>query len=325
MLYGKASPAFWRSNAAAPSCTRSSTATTRSIRNFGPRPGSSAGWDWGFRSNLRARHGRPKVWPSCTANWGGNRRRDHYISTLSAAQTIVETRRRIGFARHGCRGWLSGEVSAAVPATLDVRSLNHSGTGVSGTLPCLQAPLMRHSFLAPADNAWVIVDLAGARGDHRTGCGTGHGDVIDVRLEDATPVGTSARCGGDPRGTDAGHDARRRCRQRRRCPFHHRAHHCLHERARAVRPADRGIPGNSKHRAADLATKLAVADESWSGMPCSGRLQTSLDAELLGFAGEVGSHGSLCVCYHGLRAIARWRRVHLGFRSAHFPQTGAPE
>ena len=141
-----------------------------------------------------------------------------YVATLSAAQTIVETG---GEAVR--QTWLprlaSGDISAAVPATLDVRSLTRFGAGVSGTLRCLGAADAT-LLLAPADNAWVIVDLAGA-------------EVTAAPMRDRNsgrdrrpPNGRnsrwhSARCGGDPRGTDAGHGARRRCRQRRRCPFHH--------------------------------------------------------------------------------------------------------
>src|SRR6516164_11293262 len=55
-----------------------------------------------------------------------------YIATLSAAQAIVET------GGEAMRATLlprlaSGEVSAAVPATLDARGLTLSGAGISGT------------------------------------------------------------------------------------------------------------------------------------------------------------------------------------------------
>jgi alkylation response protein AidB-like acyl-CoA dehydrogenase len=59
-----------------------------------------------------------------------------YIASLSAAQAIVETG---GEAVR--QMWLprlaSGEISAAVPATLDVPGLTRSSIGVSGTLRCL--------------------------------------------------------------------------------------------------------------------------------------------------------------------------------------------
>jgi hypothetical protein len=58
MRYGKASPAFWQSNATAPSCTRTWTARTRWIRRIGLKPLSLAGRDWGFRSNSGSRHGK---------------------------------------------------------------------------------------------------------------------------------------------------------------------------------------------------------------------------------------------------------------------------
>ncbi|HET7882682.1 MAG TPA: acyl-CoA dehydrogenase family protein, partial [Acetobacteraceae bacterium] len=112
-----------------------------------------------------------------------------YIATLSAAQTIVETG-----SEAICRTWLprlaSGDVSAAVPATLDVPSLTHSAAGVSGRLRCLGA-VDAAVLLAPIDDAWVIIDLAGAEVTvapmwDRTR------DVIDVRLKSAARVGSLA-------------------------------------------------------------------------------------------------------------------------------------
>jgi alkylation response protein AidB-like acyl-CoA dehydrogenase len=109
-----------------------------------------------------------------------------YVATLSAAQTIVETG---GEALR--QTWLprlaSGDISAAVPATLDVRSLTRSGAGVSGTLRCLGAADAAF-LLVPTDDAWLIVDLAHADMSaapmwDRTR------DVIDVRLKDAAPSG----------------------------------------------------------------------------------------------------------------------------------------
>src|SRR5215475_7162485 len=109
-----------------------------------------------------------------------------YIATLSTAQTLVETG---GEAVR--KAWLprlaSGEVTAAVPARLDVGRLAHSSAGVSGTLRCLgsaDAALL----LAPSGDAWVIVELARAEVTaapmwDRTR------DVIDVCLNDATQVG----------------------------------------------------------------------------------------------------------------------------------------
>jgi alkylation response protein AidB-like acyl-CoA dehydrogenase len=109
-----------------------------------------------------------------------------YIATLSAAQAIVETG---GDAI--CQRWLprlaAGEISGAVPATLDMHSLTRSSAGVSGTLRCLGAADAAF-LLAPAADDWMIVDLAGAEVTvapmwDRTR------DVIDVRLKDAMPAG----------------------------------------------------------------------------------------------------------------------------------------
>ena len=82
-----------------------------------------------------------------------------YISTLSAAQAIVESGDETVR-----KAWLpriaSGEISAAVPANLGAIALTRSGTGVSGTLRCLGARDAAF-VLAPAGDAWVIVELAG--------------------------------------------------------------------------------------------------------------------------------------------------------------------
>ncbi len=107
-----------------------------------------------------------------------------YIATLSAAQVIVE---------HGSEAirtqWLprivSGEVSAAVPAAM-ATPLAWAGAGVSGSLRCLGAPDATFA-LAPAGDAWVIVELAGADISvvpmwDRTR------EVIDIRLQDAKPA-----------------------------------------------------------------------------------------------------------------------------------------
>src|SRR5689334_8577219 len=61
-----------------------------------------------------------------------------YIATVSAAQTIVETGDE-AIRQTWLPSLASGEVSAAVPATLDARSLVRSAAGVSGTLRCLGA------------------------------------------------------------------------------------------------------------------------------------------------------------------------------------------
>jgi alkylation response protein AidB-like acyl-CoA dehydrogenase len=109
-----------------------------------------------------------------------------YIATLSAAQTLVETS-----GEAICQAWLprlaSGAISAAVPATLGVRTLTRSGAGVSGTLRCLGVADAAF-LLAPTDDDWAIVELAGAE-ISRAPMWDRTRDVIDVRLNDARPVG----------------------------------------------------------------------------------------------------------------------------------------
>jgi alkylation response protein AidB-like acyl-CoA dehydrogenase len=176
---------------------------------------------------------------------------------LSAAQTIVETG---GEAIR--QTWLprlaSGEASAAVPATLDARSLTRSGAGVSGTLRCLGATDAAF-LLAPADDAWVIVDLARAEVTaapmwDRTR------DVIDVRLKDATPVGVLPDAAATRAAltqvmalavaADSAGGAR---------SITERTIAYMKTREQFGQP----IAGFQalKHRTADLATRLAVADE----------------------------------------------------------------
>ena len=180
-----------------------------------------------------------------------------YISSLSAAQAIVET------AGDDIRQtWLprlaSGDISAAVPATLDGRGLIRSGAGVSGTLRCLGAADAAF-LLAPTDDAWVIVDLAGAEVTlapmwDRTR------DVIDVRLKDATPISILP----DAAATRA---ALTRAMALAVAADSAGGARCITERTIAYMKTreqfGQPIAGFQalKHRAADLATKLAVADE----------------------------------------------------------------
>jgi alkylation response protein AidB-like acyl-CoA dehydrogenase len=180
-----------------------------------------------------------------------------YIATLSAAQAIVETGSEAMRAT-----WLprlaSGEISAAVPATLDVQSVTRSGAGVSGTLRCVGSADAAF-LLAPADDAWVIVDLARAEVTVAP-MWDGTRDVIDVRLKDATPVSTlpdaAATCGSLTRAmalaiaADSAGGAR---------SITERTIAYMKTREQFGQP----IAGFQalKHRAADLATKLAVADE----------------------------------------------------------------
>ncbi len=180
-----------------------------------------------------------------------------YIATLSAAQTIVETGDEAMRAT-----WLprlaSGEVSAAVPATLDVSGLTRSGAGVSGAMRCLGAADAA-LLLAPADDAWVVVDLDGAEVAAASMWDRTR-DVFDVRLEDATPVGvlpdSAATRAALTRtlalavAADSAGGAR---------SITERTIAYMKTREQFGRP----IAGFQalKHRAADLATKLAVADE----------------------------------------------------------------
>jgi alkylation response protein AidB-like acyl-CoA dehydrogenase len=180
-----------------------------------------------------------------------------YIATLSAAQTIVETG---GEAL--CQAWLprlaSGEITAAVPATLDVCRLTRSGAGVSGTLRCLGAADAAF-LLAPAGNDWVIVDLGGAEVTaapmwDRTRT------VIDVCLKDAAPISilpdaaaaraALTRAMALAVAADSAGGAR---------SITERTIAYMKTREQFGQP----IAGFQalKHRAADLATKLAVADE----------------------------------------------------------------
>lgn len=180
-----------------------------------------------------------------------------YIATLSAAQAIVETG---GEAL--CQTWLprlaSGEISAAVPAILDEHSLASSGAGVSGALRCLGAANAAF-LLAPTNDGWVIVELAGADVTvapmwDRTR------DVIDVRLTGAMPIAVLP----DAAATQA---ALKRAMALAVAADSAGAARSITERTIAYMKTreqfGQPIAGFQalKHRAADLATKLAVADE----------------------------------------------------------------
>jgi alkylation response protein AidB-like acyl-CoA dehydrogenase len=180
-----------------------------------------------------------------------------YIATLSAAQAIVETGTEA--AR---QAWLpriaSGEISGAVPATTGASTLTWSGSGVSGALRCLGARDATF-VLAPADDTWVIVELAGAEVNgapmwDRTR------EIIDVRLEHAKPAvvlrdreatrGTLVRAMALAVAADSCGAAR---------SVTERTIAYMKTREQFGQP----IAGFQalKHRAADLATKLAVMDE----------------------------------------------------------------
>ncbi len=180
-----------------------------------------------------------------------------YIATLSAAQTIVET------GSDAIRKtWLpriaSGEISAAVPATLGPTALTRSGASVSGTARCLGARDAAF-VIAPVGNAWVIVEVAGAEVIvvpmwDRTR------EVIDIRLQNARPAAVLE----DAEATSAA--------LFRAMALAIAADSCGAARSITERTIDymkareqfgQPIAGFQalKHRAADLATKLAVMDE----------------------------------------------------------------
>ena len=180
-----------------------------------------------------------------------------YVSTLSAAQAIVEC------GSEAIRtAWLpriaSGEIGAAVPAVPGGPGLEWSGAGVSGTMRCLGDPDAAF-VLAPAGDSWVIVELAGTDVSavpvwDRTR------DLIDIGLSDAKPSAVLT----DRQGvTDAllramalaaAADSRGGARS-----ITERTIDYMKTRQQFGQP----IAGFQalKHRAADLATKLAVMDE----------------------------------------------------------------
>lgn len=180
-----------------------------------------------------------------------------YIATLSAAQTIVET------GSDAIRqSWLprlaAGEISAAVPATLDAGGLTRWGAGVSGTLRCLGAADAAF-LLAPTDDAWAVVQLAGAEVTSAPMWDRTR-DVIDVCLKDAALVGVlpdaaatrSALTRAMALAVAADSAGGARSITERTIAY-------MKTREQFGQP----IAGFQalKHRAADLATKLAVADE----------------------------------------------------------------
>jgi alkylation response protein AidB-like acyl-CoA dehydrogenase len=178
-----------------------------------------------------------------------------YIPTLSAAQAIVECGSEAVRA-----AWLPrivfGEVSAAVPASI-AAPLTWSGTGVSGALRCLGGRDATF-VLAPAGDVWVIVELAGAEVSampiwDRTR------EVIDIRLHDAKPVAVL-------KGEGVG-EALLRAMALATAADSRGGARSITERTIAYMKTreqfGQPIAGFQalKHRAADLATKLAVMDE----------------------------------------------------------------
>lgn len=180
-----------------------------------------------------------------------------YIATLSAAQVIVENGTKAART-----AWLpriaSGEINAAIPATPGAASLTWSGASVSGTLRCLGARDAAF-VLAPTGDAWVIVELAGA--DIRaTPMWDRTREVIDIHLRDAKPSAVLQ----DREGTSA---ALVRAMALATAADSCGAAHSVTERTIAYMKTreqfGQPIAGFQalKHRAADLATKLAVMDE----------------------------------------------------------------
>lgn len=180
-----------------------------------------------------------------------------YIATLSAAQAIVETGTEAART-----AWLpriaAGEVSAAVPAAIGAAALTWSGAGVSGALRCLGSRDAAF-VLAPAGYAWVVVELAGTEVNaapmwDRTR------EVIDIRLENAKPTAVLE----DREETSA---ALVRAMALAIAADSCGAARSVTERTIAYMKTreqfGQPIAGFQalKHRAADLATKLAVMDE----------------------------------------------------------------
>jgi alkylation response protein AidB-like acyl-CoA dehydrogenase len=180
-----------------------------------------------------------------------------YIATLSAAQAIVEAGTQATRA-----AWLpriaSGEISAAVPASHSASSLTWSDDGVSGTLRCLGSRDAAF-VLAPAGDAWVIVQLAGAD-VNPTPMWDRTREVIDVRLQNAKPAAILE----DHEATSA---ALLRAMALATAADSCGAARSVTERTIAYMKTreqfGQPIAGFQalKHRAADLATKLAVMDE----------------------------------------------------------------
>jgi alkylation response protein AidB-like acyl-CoA dehydrogenase len=180
-----------------------------------------------------------------------------FIASLSAAQTLVEC------ADETVRTtWLprlaAGEISAAVPANVEAMTLIRSGAGVSGSMRCLGAPDAT-ILLAPVGNAWGIVELAGAEVApspmwDRTR------QVFDVRLNNARPAALLA----DPTATRAALTRAMALAIAADCAGGARS---VTERTIAYMKTreqfGQPIAGFQalKHRAADLATRLAVIDE----------------------------------------------------------------
>jgi alkylation response protein AidB-like acyl-CoA dehydrogenase len=184
-----------------------------------------------------------------------------YIATLSAAQAIVETggeTARTTWLPRIAAGEISAAIPATVPATLGATALTRSGATVSGTLRCLgwrDAAFV----LAPAGDAWVIVELAGAE-VNATPMWDRTREIIEIRFLNAKPAAVLE----DRDGTSAAllravalATAADGCGAARSVTERTIAY--MKTREQFGQP----IAGFQalKHRAADLATKLAVMDE----------------------------------------------------------------
>ncbi len=178
-----------------------------------------------------------------------------FISTLSAAQVIAEAGDEAART-----AWLprlaAGEISAAVPVNLDATALTRSTATISGTLRCLGAPNAAF-VLAPVGDAWAIIALAGAAVSPVAGWDRTR-QLIDVHLTDARPAamlpaGTKQILGREMAlaiAADSAGGAR---------SITERTLDYMKARQQFGQP----IAGFQalKHRAADLATRLAVMDE----------------------------------------------------------------
>ena len=136
MRYRKASPACWRSNAAVRSCTRSSMARPRSIRCFGLKLRSLAGWDSGFRSNSGALARAPKVLSSA---WRTG-------AAIGAGTLYRHLVGRADHRRNRRRSGSSGMVAAAGVWRGQCRGASNTGRAQPGSGANLMGP---SAMLAP--------------------------------------------------------------------------------------------------------------------------------------------------------------------------------
>lgn len=173
-----------------------------------------------------------------------------YLATLSAARAIAECG-----SDEVRKAWLpriaAGEISAAVPASIG------AGPSRNNTIRCLGAPNAAF-VLAPAGNGWAIFELAGAEVTPAPMWDLTR-QAIDVRLDGVKPaalldgnaeaaliramaLGIAADCRGGARSVTE------------------RTIDYMKSREQFGQP----IAGFQalKHRAADLATRLAIMDES---------------------------------------------------------------